>query len=141
VASRLAAPLGFEYVRHDGSRRVRAPDRYPFARKRPARVGDSAPATNSSSALTVCPASSPPTAGPPAILSPWISAFYAALKSRKVDLIAANSTDGLPQLDVAAQDDLRYFPPYEMRLSRAKTWRARQACRRRRRTVRKFPTP
>lgn len=41
--------------------------------------------------------------------------LYAALKSRKVDLIAANSTDGLAAvLDVAMlQDDLRYFPPYE----------------------------
>lgn len=41
--------------------------------------------------------------------------LYAALKSRKVDLIAANSTDGLAAvLDVAMlEDDRRYFPPYE----------------------------
>ena len=41
--------------------------------------------------------------------------LYAALKSRKVDLIAANSTDGLAAvLDVAMlQDDRHYFPPYE----------------------------
>ena len=41
--------------------------------------------------------------------------LYAALKSRKVDLIAANSTDGLAAvLDVAMlADDRHYFPPYE----------------------------
>ena len=41
--------------------------------------------------------------------------LYAALKSRKVDLIAANSTDGLAAvLDVKMlEDDRRYFPPYE----------------------------
>jgi glycine betaine/choline ABC-type transport system substrate-binding protein len=41
--------------------------------------------------------------------------LYAALKSRKVDLIAANSTDGLAAvLDVRMlEDDRRYFPPYE----------------------------
>jgi glycine betaine/choline ABC-type transport system substrate-binding protein len=41
--------------------------------------------------------------------------LYAALKSRKVDLIAANSTDGLAAvLDVAMlEDDRHYFPPYE----------------------------
>ena len=41
--------------------------------------------------------------------------LYAALKSRKVDMIAANSTDGLAAvLDVAMlQDDRHYFPPYE----------------------------
>ncbi|HMC63242.1 MAG TPA: glycine betaine ABC transporter substrate-binding protein [Candidatus Solibacter sp.] len=41
--------------------------------------------------------------------------LYAALKSRKVDLIAASSTDGLISvLDVAVLDDDRhYFPPYE----------------------------
>jgi len=41
--------------------------------------------------------------------------LYAALKSRKVDLIAASSTDGLVSvLDVAVLDDDRhYFPPYE----------------------------
>ena len=41
--------------------------------------------------------------------------LYAALKSHKVDMIAANSTDGLAAvLDVAMlEDDRRYFPPYE----------------------------
>lgn len=41
--------------------------------------------------------------------------LYAALDARKVDLIAANSTDGLASaLDVAIlADDRRYFPPYE----------------------------
>jgi osmoprotectant transport system substrate-binding protein len=41
--------------------------------------------------------------------------LYAALKSRKVDLIAASSTDGLISvLDVAVlEDDRHYFPPYE----------------------------
>lgn len=41
--------------------------------------------------------------------------LYAALDSRKVDLIAANSTDGLAStLDVVIlEDDRRYFPPYE----------------------------
>jgi glycine betaine/choline ABC-type transport system substrate-binding protein len=44
--------------------------------------------------------------------------LYAALKSRKVDMIAASSTDGLAAvLDVAMlQDDRRYFPPYECAL-------------------------
>jgi glycine betaine/choline ABC-type transport system substrate-binding protein len=44
--------------------------------------------------------------------------LYAALKSRKVDMIAANSTDGLASvLDVALlEDDRRYFPPYECAL-------------------------
>jgi osmoprotectant transport system substrate-binding protein len=41
--------------------------------------------------------------------------LYAALKSRKVDMIAANSTDGLAAvLDVALlEDDRHYFPPYQ----------------------------
>ena len=41
--------------------------------------------------------------------------LYAALEARKVDLIAANSTDGLASaMDVAIlEDDRRYFPPYE----------------------------
>ncbi|HXA49004.1 MAG TPA: glycine betaine ABC transporter substrate-binding protein [Candidatus Acidoferrum sp.] len=44
--------------------------------------------------------------------------LYAALKSRKVDMIAANSTDGLAAvLDVAILEDARhYFPPYECAL-------------------------
>jgi osmoprotectant transport system substrate-binding protein len=41
--------------------------------------------------------------------------LYSALQNRKVDLIAANSTDGLiSSLPVSALDDDRhYFPPYE----------------------------
>ena len=41
--------------------------------------------------------------------------LYAALKSKKVDMIAANSTDGLAAvLDVRMlEDDRHYFPPYE----------------------------
>jgi osmoprotectant transport system substrate-binding protein len=41
--------------------------------------------------------------------------LYSALASRKVDLIAANSTDGLASaLDVTIlQDDRHYFPPYQ----------------------------
>jgi osmoprotectant transport system substrate-binding protein len=41
--------------------------------------------------------------------------LYQALQSRKVDMIAANSTDGLASaLDVRILDDDRhYFPPYE----------------------------
>ena len=41
--------------------------------------------------------------------------LYAALDSRKVDMIAANSTDGEASVrDVTIlADDRRYFPPYE----------------------------
>ena len=41
--------------------------------------------------------------------------LYQALEARKVDMIAANSTDGLISArDVAVlKDDKRYFPPYE----------------------------
>ncbi|MGJ5673120.1 MAG: glycine betaine ABC transporter substrate-binding protein [Nostochopsis sp.] len=41
--------------------------------------------------------------------------MYQALKEKKVDLIAANSTDGLiPILNlVILEDDKKYFPPYE----------------------------
>lgn len=41
--------------------------------------------------------------------------LYSALEKRQVDMIAANSTDGLASvLDVAIlQDDRHYFPPYE----------------------------
>jgi osmoprotectant transport system permease protein len=41
--------------------------------------------------------------------------MYQALKEKKVDLIAANSTDGLiPVLDlVILEDDKQYFPPYQ----------------------------
>jgi glycine betaine/choline ABC-type transport system substrate-binding protein len=41
--------------------------------------------------------------------------LYAALKTKRVDLIAASSTDGLISvLDVAVlEDDRHYFPPYQ----------------------------
>jgi glycine betaine/choline ABC-type transport system substrate-binding protein len=41
--------------------------------------------------------------------------LYAALESGKVDMVAANSTDGLASvLDVVIlKDDRHYFPPYE----------------------------
>jgi len=41
--------------------------------------------------------------------------LYSALQSHKVDMLAANSTDGLISvLNVTVlQDDRRYFPPYE----------------------------
>src|SRR5690242_9803744 len=41
--------------------------------------------------------------------------LYTALQSRKVDMVAANSTDGLLSvLDVRVlEDNLHYFPPYE----------------------------
>ncbi|HEX9305016.1 MAG TPA: glycine betaine ABC transporter substrate-binding protein [Thermoanaerobaculia bacterium] len=41
--------------------------------------------------------------------------LYQALASRKVDLVAGNSTDGLIDAigGVVLQDDRRYFPPYE----------------------------
>ena len=41
--------------------------------------------------------------------------MYQALKEKKVDLIAANSTDGLiPALKLTIlADDKQYFPPYE----------------------------
>jgi glycine betaine/choline ABC-type transport system substrate-binding protein len=53
------------------------------------------------------------TDGDPATMD--LGLLYAALKSHKVDMIAANSTDGLAAvLDVAMmEDDRRYFPPYE----------------------------
>jgi glycine betaine/choline ABC-type transport system substrate-binding protein len=53
------------------------------------------------------------TAGDP--ISMDLGLLYAALKSKRVDLIAASSTDGLISvLDVTVlQDDRRYFPPYE----------------------------
>lgn len=41
--------------------------------------------------------------------------LYPALESRKVDLVAGNSTDGLIDAvgGVVLEDDRRYFPPYE----------------------------
>jgi len=51
--------------------------------------------------------------GPPTSMD--LGLLYAALGARKVDLIAANSTDGLASaMDVTIlDDDLHYFPPYE----------------------------
>ncbi len=48
-------------------------------------------------------------------LSMDLGLLYAALGSRKVDLIAANSTDGLAStMDVTIlEDDRHYFPPYQ----------------------------
>ena len=53
------------------------------------------------------------TAGEPVTMD--LGLLYAALGSGKVDMIAANSTDGLISArDVAVlQDDKSYFPPYE----------------------------
>ena len=53
------------------------------------------------------------TSGAP--ISMDLGLLYAALKSKRVDLIAASSTDGLISvLDVAVlEDDRHYFPPYE----------------------------
>ena len=53
------------------------------------------------------------TAGEPVSMD--LGLLYAALEKRQVDMIAANSTDGLASvLDVAIlQDDRHYFPPYE----------------------------
>jgi osmoprotectant transport system substrate-binding protein len=51
--------------------------------------------------------------GPPVSMD--LGLLYAALDARKVDLIAANSTDGLasaPNLTIL-DDDRQYFPPYE----------------------------
>ena len=58
--------------------------------------------------------------------------LYAALESRKVDLIAGNSTDGLiAALDaVVLEDDRRYFPPYEAAfVVRGRVWRERKGVR------------
>jgi hypothetical protein len=58
--------------------------------------------------------------------------LYAALESRKVDLIAGNSTDGLiAALDaVVLEDDRRYFPPYEAAfVVEGKLWRGNRAVR------------
>jgi glycine betaine/choline ABC-type transport system substrate-binding protein len=52
-------------------------------------------------------------AGPPVTMD--LGLLYAALASGKVDMIAANSTDGMasgPDLRVL-EDDRRYFPPYD----------------------------
>jgi osmoprotectant transport system substrate-binding protein len=51
--------------------------------------------------------------GPPVVMD--LGLLYQALNGRKVDLIAANSTDGLASvMDVTIlEDDRHYFPPYE----------------------------
>lgn len=52
--------------------------------------------------------------------------LYPALESRKVDLIAGNSTDGLIAAlgAVVLEDDRRYFPPYEAAfVVRGRLWR------------------
>ena len=53
--------------------------------------------------------------------------IYAALQSRKVDMIAANSTDGLLSvLDVKVlEDDRHYFPPYQCAVVARETTLAR----------------
>jgi glycine betaine/choline ABC-type transport system substrate-binding protein len=45
--------------------------------------------------------------------------LYKALEQRQVDMVAANSTDGLLSvLDVRVlEDDKRYFPPYQAALA------------------------
>ena len=56
-----------------------------------------------------------------------------ALESRKVDLIAGNSTDGLIAAlhAVVLEDDRRYFPPYEAAfVVRGRVWRERKSVRR-----------
>jgi glycine betaine/choline ABC-type transport system substrate-binding protein len=58
--------------------------------------------------------------------------LYAALESRKVDLIAGNSTDGLIDAlgAVVLEDDRRYFPPYEAAfVVRGRLWRERHGVR------------
>jgi len=59
--------------------------------------------------------------------------LYPALESRKVDLIAGNSTDGLIAAlhAVVLDDDRRYFPPYEAAfVVRGRIWRERKGVRR-----------
>ena len=119
-----------QHLRHDRARRYRAPHRHPHALAKPParRPGNWAPDTNSSSAPTGWPACSPPTACAPMAtpVTMDLGLLYAALKSRKVDLIAANSTDGLAAvLDVTMlEDDRHYFPPYECAVVARRTrWR------------------
>jgi len=55
--------------------------------------------------------------------------LYEALQSKKVDLIAGNSTDGLIDAvgGVVLEDDRRYFPPYEAAfVVRGRLWRERK---------------
>jgi glycine betaine/choline ABC-type transport system substrate-binding protein len=59
--------------------------------------------------------------------------LYEALRSRKVDLIAGSSTDGLIDAvgGVVLDDDRRYFPPYEAAfVVRGRLWRERKGIRR-----------
>jgi len=59
--------------------------------------------------------------------------LYQALGSRRVDLIAGNSTDGLiaAMNAVVLEDDRHYFPPYEAAfVVRGRLWRERFAVRR-----------
>jgi osmoprotectant transport system substrate-binding protein len=51
--------------------------------------------------------------GAPAVMD--LGLLYSALQSGKVDMVAANATDGLiSNLDVTVlTDDRRYFPPYD----------------------------
>jgi glycine betaine/choline ABC-type transport system substrate-binding protein len=56
--------------------------------------------------------------------------LYPALRSRQVDLIAGNSTDGLIAAlgAVVLEDDRHYFPPYEAAfVVRGRVWRERLA--------------
>ena len=58
--------------------------------------------------------------------------LYPALGSRKVDLVAGNSTDGLIAAlgAVVLEDDRRYFPPYEAAfVVRGRVWRERKGVR------------
>jgi glycine betaine/choline ABC-type transport system substrate-binding protein len=58
--------------------------------------------------------------------------IYPALESRKVDLVAGNSTDGLIDAvgGVVLEDDKRYFPPYEAAfVVRGEVWEKRPAVR------------
>ena len=51
--------------------------------------------------------------------------LYTALQSRKVDVVAGNSTDGLIDAigGVVLEDDKRYFPPYDAAfVVRAEAW-------------------
>ena len=60
--------------------------------------------------------------------------LYTALDTRKVDMIAANSTDGPAAVRdvVILADDLHCFPPYDAAvLVRAETLRATPVCGRR----------
>jgi glycine betaine/choline ABC-type transport system substrate-binding protein len=58
--------------------------------------------------------------------------LYPALESRKVDLVAGNSTDGLIDAigGVVLEDDRRYFPPYEAAfVVRGAVWEKKPAVR------------